>query len=345
MRSPWSIFSSNWFPWILTSVMFLPRAHWSWGRDERRRPGNKIHHRSRFRCDSLFSWILLRSFRHCIRTNCRTEMANIEPTQQMISLITREISFGQNVSELVFGVDVFDLDLGIQINSIKQPIKSNSVGPGNMSHCRTPAFNDHFDHCFIVFKHIQQNFLMRRLDVWRNRINILDLNLPWYFWYLSTSTLTGRPVLSEIWDTLPKTETIRSHSSRAGKPSNLSPVSKEMGSDSVELCETAVCFLHIQLLGTNVWLPKMHNVPPEVDFESSRSPAKSESWNSSSLHCSAALPTRRYCLYSHVWWICEINRFRRCHRLFPFLVYRCLCAWNFHGLVHRNKFVNQIVML
>ena len=74
-------------------------------------------------------------------------------------------------------------------------------------------------------------------------------------------------------------------------PSNLNPTSKEMICDSVELCETEVCFLHIQLVGTNVWLPKMHNVPPEVDFESSRSPAKSESWNSPSLHCFAVLPT------------------------------------------------------
>ena len=49
-----------------------------------------------------------------------------------------------------------------------------------------------------------------------------------------------------------------------------------MTSDSVELCETEVYFLHIQLIGTNVGLPKTHNVPPEVDFES-RSPAKSES--------------------------------------------------------------------
>ena len=60
----------------------------------------------------------------------------------MIPLITREISFGQNVSKLVFGVDVFDLDFGIQINSIKQPMKCNSVSPGNMSHCWTPSFND-----------------------------------------------------------------------------------------------------------------------------------------------------------------------------------------------------------
>ena len=109
----------------------------------------------------------------------------------------------------------------------------------------------------------------------------------------------------------PRTETIRSHNSSAGKPSNLSPVSKEMISDSFEMWETAVCFLHIQLIGTNVWLPRTHNVPPEADFESSRSPAKSESWNSPSLHYWAVLPTWQYCLYSQVWWMYEINRFRR----------------------------------
>ena len=59
---------------------------------------------------------------------------------------------------------------------------------------------------------------------------------------------------------------------------HFNPASKEMISDSVELCETEVCFLHIQLIGTNVWLPKIHNVPLDVDFfESSRSPAKLES--------------------------------------------------------------------
>ena len=73
----------------------------------------------------------------------------------MIPLITCEIPFCQNVSELVFGVDVFDLDLGIQINSIKQPMKSNSVSPGNMSHCRTSSFHNHLNYSFIVLKHIQ----------------------------------------------------------------------------------------------------------------------------------------------------------------------------------------------
>ena len=110
-------------------------------------------------------------------------------------------------------------------------------------------------------------------------------------WSLSQFT-TGRPDLSAVWVVFLRTETIRSHNSRASKPSNLNSVSKEIISDSVELCGTAVCFLHIQLIGTNVWLPKTHNVPPEVDLESSRSPAKSESWNSPSLHC-FAVPLRR----------------------------------------------------
>ena len=55
------------------------------------------------------------------------------------------------------------------------------------------------------------------------------------------------------------------------------PASREMSSASVELCETEVCFLHIQLVGANVWLPKMHRTLHDVDFESSRSPATSES--------------------------------------------------------------------
>ena len=78
--------------------------------------------------------------------------------QKMIPLITCEISLCQYVCELVFGVNVFDLDRGVQIDSIEQPIKSNSVGSGNMSHCGTPHFYDHLDHCFIVFKHEELTF-------------------------------------------------------------------------------------------------------------------------------------------------------------------------------------------
>ena len=92
-------------------------------------------------------------------------MADIEQAQQMIPFVTCEVTFSWDIGKLVFGVDVLDLDLGVQVDSIEQPIKRNSVGPGNMSHCGTPSLNDHLDHCFVVLKHIQQTFLMRKLDV------------------------------------------------------------------------------------------------------------------------------------------------------------------------------------
>ena len=92
-------------------------------------------------------------------------MAKIEQGQQMIPFITCEIPLCQDVCKLVLGVDVFDLDLRVKIDSIEQPIKSNSMSSGNMSHCWTSAFNDHFDHSFIVFKHIQYCFLARGLDI------------------------------------------------------------------------------------------------------------------------------------------------------------------------------------
>ena len=41
----------------------------------------------------------------------------------MVPLITCEIAFGQQVSELVLGVTIFDLDLGVQIDSVEQPIQ------------------------------------------------------------------------------------------------------------------------------------------------------------------------------------------------------------------------------
>ena len=129
-------------------------------------------------------------------------------------------------------------------------------------------------------------------------------------WFLSRQT-TGFSVLSWFWVMFLRTKTIRSHKSRAGIPSDLNPASKEMISVSFELCETEVCFLHIQLIGTNVWLPETHNVPPEVDFWVRKISRKIGVLNSPSLHCFAVLPTWQYCLYSHVWWIYEINRFRR----------------------------------
>ena len=89
----------------------------------------------------------------------------LKQTVKVVPFITGEDAFGQQVSQLVAGVNIIDLDLRFQVNSVEQPIKSNSVGPGNMSHCGASSSNDHLDHCFVVFKHIQQSFLTRRIDV------------------------------------------------------------------------------------------------------------------------------------------------------------------------------------
>ena len=91
-------------------------------------------------------------------------MANVEQTQKMVPLITCEISLCQYVCELVLGVNVLNLNVGVQIDSIEQPIKSNSVGSGNMFHFRASSLCDHLDHCFVVFKDVQQNFLTRRIQ-------------------------------------------------------------------------------------------------------------------------------------------------------------------------------------
>ena len=155
------------------------------------------------------------------------------------------------------------------------------------------------------------------------KINIVQIFIfPWIFFRVGDSD--GSPRTWSFWFVFPwRTVTIRSRKSSAGIPSNLNPASKEMISDSVELCVTEVCFLHIQLIGTNVWLPKMHNVPPDVDFESSRSPAKSESWYSPNLHCFAVFSTWQYCLQSHVWWMSEIKRDNRLsHALVHFVIDR-----------------------
>ena len=113
-------------------------------------------------------------------------------------------------------------------------------------------------------EHIQQSFLLRR--VWRLSEHNQYYLARWsYLEILVLSMITGRSGLSVVWVMYPKTEAIRSHNSRAGKPSNLIPASKEMN-DFWFCWTTEVCFLHIQLFVTHVWLPKMHSVLREVGF-------------------------------------------------------------------------------
>ena len=75
------------------------------------------------------------------------------------------------------------------------------------------------------------------------------------------------------------TSLTNSQRSRAGIPSMRRPASEEKTSDSVEPCETEICFLHIQLMGTNVRLPKFQRVSSTVDLESSKISDSLELWD------------------------------------------------------------------
>ena len=92
-------------------------------------------------------------------------MANVKQTQKMIPFITCEIALGQYVCELVLGVNMFDLDLWLQVNYVEQPIKRNSVGSWHMPHVWTAAFDDNFDHRFIIHKIVELKHTLRELRV------------------------------------------------------------------------------------------------------------------------------------------------------------------------------------
>ena len=134
--------------------------------------------------------------------------------------------------------------------------------------------------------------------------------LLWDLWCLS-SPFTGFPDRSETRETFPRTGTVRSQFQSGQTIQSQSSVQR----DDFGFCWTVRKQQFVSctsdLLEQMYDCRKTHNVPPEVDFESSRSPAKSESWNSPSLHFLEVSPTWQYCLYSQVWWIYEINRFRR----------------------------------
>ena len=187
------------------------------------------------------------------------------------------------------------------------------------------TFNYHFDHGFVVFKNVQHRTRSRRFRVRRNMMNIIQIKIVVLGWNpglvlgvlvwcgvtrgVSSYLIFGvvglvRGKMKHFYNQMPK---IKSWDAIH----TWTCTEREIISASVELCETEVCFLHLQLTGTNVWLPNMHKTPSDVDFESFRSPAKSESWNNPSLHCCAVFPTWRHCLNSQVWWMYEIKRAER----------------------------------
>ena len=231
-------------------------------------------------CDAIFAdfAVVRSSFEFWDRFACQN---TFQRAQQMIPLIMCEISFGLNVNKLL---DVLDLDLWNPDWFFQTTNQAQLCGfLENMSHCGTPSFTGHFDHCFIVPP--LRSYLLVFL-----------------------SMTTGRPGLSCFPTRNNQIPQLEKQEARL-----ISVQSTEMISDSVELWETAVCFLHIQLcefqkstmfLQKWIWIFK---IAKDVRVLKQ---------SQSALFCSGTH-------ISHVWWTSEINQFRRLsHALVHFVVER-----------------------
>ena len=213
----------------------------------------------------------------------------------MISFVTCEISLGQHVCELVFGVNIFNLDFGSSNQSratlwvletclivgllpfliilITASLSSNTYNKASW-------WED------LTFEGIKSTLSKSLITLW----DCLR------FWTVRGGERTSRLFINRspcslwLWFVFPRTATIRSHESSAGIPSNLNPASKEMISDSVELCETESLFL----AHPTYWHERVTS--QNAQCSTSRSPAITESWNSPNLHCFAVFPTWQCCL-------------------------------------------------
>ena len=84
-----------------------------------------------------------------------------------------------------------------------------------------------------------------------NDVGVLDMDGVVHVWLSSLQRVSLELFLVLI-NLVRSGMKTKSQRSRAGRPSMRKLASRQMISASAELCETDVCFLHIQLVGTNV---------------------------------------------------------------------------------------------
>ena len=123
-----------------------------------------------------------------------------------------------------------------------------------MSHRLASAFDDHFDHCFVVLNNVQQStngekvLLLERRDqsLSDNFLSAWEVSTLFGFWDVCHNAVALRrvfpPVPMNVGVGECNTSKTESHKSRAVMPSMRKPASKDVTSGSVELCDTAVCF-------------------------------------------------------------------------------------------------------
>ena len=274
---------------------------------------DQIHHRLRFYCDSFFTWFFLRSFRHHFKTIGTTEMANVKQTQKMIPFIMCEISFGQYVCELVLVSMCLIWILGSRL------ILSNNQSRATLWVLETCLIVGLLPFQIILITASLSSNTYNKAS-WREELTFEETKstlsrssiIPWdffRFWSLWGVARTSRRFVH------------RSHSSwlfwyvfpwKLWRSDPINQVRENRPTSILHPRKWFLILLNCARLKfvsytSNWWeqcmTSRMHNFPPDVDFESSRSPAKSESWNSLNLHCLAVFPTWQYCVYSLVWWM------------------------------------------
>ena len=195
--------------------------------------------------DSFFTCIFLYSFRHHFKTTGGTEMANVEQTQKMIPFITCEIFLLSVCLRVVFSCQC--IWFGFLVSKL---ILSNNQSRATLWVLKTCLIVGLLPFMIILITaSLYSNTYNKAF--WREELTFEEIKstlsrssiIPWdcfRFWSVWGATRTSRrfvhgsPHSWLFWCVFPwSTATIRSHNSRAGKPSNLSPVSREMISDSV----------------------------------------------------------------------------------------------------------------
>ena len=190
-------------------------------------------------------------------------------------------------SSWFFGVNVFDLDLGVQIDST-----SNNQSWATLWVLETCLFVWLLPFMIILITASLSSKIFNKAS-WREESTFEEIKLtlsrssifPWIFFRVWRCVRVS-PVL-DYSDTCFREELRLSDPTnqvRVYRPSSILHLEKWF---LVLLNCAKLKFVSYtsNLLEQMYDFRNMHNVPPDVDFESSRSPAKSESWNSPNLPC------------------------------------------------------------
>ena len=187
------------------------------------------------------------------------------------------------------GIDHFDLDfLWSKLILSKLLIKQNSVGLGKVSHLLILPKKI----SWLPLHHLQPCKTKRKSVFFAFVVKWSTLNNSTSSWLTCVFVLV---LVCFVWaltrDKSPCTgwfskKTLFQHQCAEIQSGNTIHAQTNIQRNNFRLklnCERLKCFLHIQLEKRNARLPKIHRVPPGIDFESSKSPAKSESWNNPNL--------------------------------------------------------------